>query len=128
MSKFSGIAKLEIRTTGTADWSAPIVLDDVMEEGSENPVEIPEDDKTGRGDALYAGERRPFTFSSVNLNHFSTLRGYMVADTRVDLRMTDIEGNTEEIATGWIPKVWKPKLFATGRRQKFYLKVTPFII
>ena len=129
MSKFQGIDSLEIREAGAADWNSPVaVLENVMEEGSENPIEIPEDDKTGRGDTLYAGERRPYTFSCADLDQYAPLRAKMVADEKVDIRMKDIEGNYETLAEGWIPKVWKPKGFTTGRRNVFYIKVTPFII
>ena len=128
MSKFQGIQSVEWRPAGAANWDAAVALNNVLEEGTENPVEIPEDDKTGRGDSLYAGERRPFTFSCPELDKYAALRAKMVADEAVDLRMTDVEGNKEVIVENWIPKVWKPKGFTTGRRNVFFLKVTPFII
>lgn len=128
MSKFSGFRKLQWADAGTS-FGTPVDIELVSEDGTENTVELPEDDKiTHKGQPLYAGVRETNTFNCYDLSKFAALETKMKANAAIDVRLVDPEGNNQTVALDVIPMVHKPKKYATGRLNTFVLKITNFIV
>jgi len=125
-SIFSGVQAARYQDAG-GDWSLATVLDKVKADSESNP-EQPGDDVLGTGDVLFAGENRQETLRIYNISEFDALRTKMLADGKIDLQIQDMEGNWNDVALNFIPRVRKPNNYATGNRRFFELEVNKFVI
>lgn len=124
-SLFSGAKKLRFQNAG-GDWSAATEL--IIKSDSESSPEQPSDDETSSGDILFAGEYENETINVYSMEHYDALRAKMIADERIDLQQQDMGENWNDIALDFIPRVRKPRNYATGARRFFVLAVRKFHI
>ncbi len=118
---YSGIKKVEYSSDGGTTWV------DLGTPLSDSTIGFePQESETGKGTSLYAGEKKEHVFHIPDLSKYSALETIMKADTEIDVRVTDVEGNTETIAEDATVKVKKVYAGAVGNRNYFEMKVTTF--
>lgn len=126
-SIFTGVEKARYRPAGEADWTNEVELLKVKADSESNP-EQPSDDELGNGDVLFAGETKQETLRIYDMDKYAALRTLMIADDKIDLQIMDLEGNWNDVAFDFIPRVRKPNQYGTGARRFFELIVTKFVI
>lgn len=118
-SKYSGYKKIEYATTGSG-FGTPIELTPILEDSDGH---MPESQVEGVSDGrkVYAGTANKFSCKCLDLSKYAALETLMKADSGIDIRTTDMEGNLNTIVVGAIPIVSKPANAAALKRNYFNL-------
>ena len=124
-TRFAGIQSARYRPSGDTDWNNETDLGDLHED-SEVEYEVPEDDTTTLGEALYAGEFKNVTVVSFEMAEYGALKSLYKADDRIDLELTLMEGETL-LTEDVLPRTIKDtREGAAGGRNTFTLEPTHF--
>lgn len=123
-SDFSGVAKVEYDSAGNSFASAVDLGKPIADSaGVGNEPQVVE---TGKGTNVYAGVKKEHVFNILDMSKFSALETIMKADSEIDVRITDVEGNTETIAENASVQVKKVYATAVGTRNYFEMKIQYF--
>ena len=124
LGNFSGISLVEYDTAGNS-FATVVSLGKPLADSPGYSLELPEVE-TGAGTTLYTGKKSAHIFNITDLSKFAALNTIMLADTLVDVRVTDVGSNLETVALSASVKVKKVFGSAVGGRNYFELKVTSF--
>jgi len=124
LGNFSGISLVEYDTAGNS-FATVVSLGKPLADSPGYSLELPEVE-TGAGTTLYTGKKSAHIFNITDLSKFAALDTIMLADTLVDVRVTDVGSNLETVALSASVKVKNVFGSAVGGRNYFELKVTSF--
>uniref|UniRef100_A0A6M3XPX5 Tail protein n=1 Tax=viral metagenome TaxID=1070528 RepID=A0A6M3XPX5_9ZZZZ len=124
LGNYSGISLVEYDTAGNS-FATVVSLGKPLADSAGPGFETPEVE-TGAGTTLYTGVKKEHVFNITDLSKFAALETKMLADTLVDVRVTDVGSNLETVALSASVKVKKMYGSAVGGRNYFELKVTSF--
>lgn len=118
-SKYAGYKKIEYAATGTG-FVSPVEITPILEDSDGH---VPESQTEGLSDGrkVFAGQANKFSCKSLDLSKYAALETLMKADSGIDIRTTDMEGNVNTIVVGAIPIVSKPANAAALKRNYFTL-------
>lgn len=126
-TKFSGIVAARYRPAGDADWINAVAINNLHQD-STLEYERPEEDKTTRGEAPFAGEFARPTIVSWDMAGFAALDAKYKADDRIDLEVTLEEGVTR-LFEDILPRCMRRAVQgAVGRLNAWELTPTHFSI
>ncbi len=121
---FSGIAKVEYDTAGN-NFASAVDLGKPLADSPGVNFDVQEQE-TAKGTTLYAGKKHEHTFNIPDLSKFAALETKMKADSEIDVRLTDVQGNVETLATNATVKVKKVYASQTGGKNYFEMKIQTF--